>query len=322
MLTWYLLDLRPSWPSSSSSSSKPVQQHSSLRCTTSTLSRSFPSLFEPRVWDCTVLFKVLQAQSNNTASQWALRRLGTSSGLCISYITPSNLASLTSAFQRLLHYLLRKLTLFSRHLVSNRSRCLLISRRLGKSMTGWRPKLRCTELLSYDGWLLFTETSHFLKRKLQDRRSWQRGFGSWEVIWSRIQFILSLPHWCHFSSLTHKNVMSRKNSRRVHFLIIQSLLFQLYFTQGLGGGHVYCPGCLLPVREYENLSVGDHTPPSMYLIVSCIQTTAMLQEKVWGDGLPVSRSAAQMCQERHDEVRYSQHVRALLLGESGSRSWS
>jgi hypothetical protein len=30
--------------------------------------------------------------------------------------------------------------------------------------------------------------------------------------------------------------------------------------------------------------------------------------------LPVSRSAAQMCQERHDEVRYSQHVRALVLG--------
>jgi hypothetical protein len=74
--------------------------------------------------------------------------------------------------------------------------------------------------------------------------------------------------------------MSRKNSRRVHFLIIQSLLFQLYFTQGLGGGHLYCPGCLLTVSEHENLSVGDHTPPSTYLIVSRIQTTAMPQEKV------------------------------------------
>jgi hypothetical protein len=30
--------------------------------------------------------------------------------------------------------------------------------------------------------------------------------------------------------------------------------------------------------------------------------------------LPVSRSVAQMCQERNDEIRYSQHVRALLLG--------
>jgi hypothetical protein len=62
-----------------------------------------------------------------------------------------------------------------------------------------------------------------------------------------------------------KNVTSHKNNRRVHFPILQSLLFQLSFTQVLGGGHVYCPGCLLTVSEHEKLLVGDPTT-SQYVL--------------------------------------------------------
>jgi hypothetical protein len=53
--------------------------------------------------------------------------------------------------------------------------------------------------------------------------------------------------------------MSPKHSRGVHFLILQSPFFELRFTQVLGEGRVYYPGCLLTVSEHEKLSVGDPT---------------------------------------------------------------
>jgi hypothetical protein len=116
--------------------------------------------------------------------------------------------------------------------------------------------------------IAFHRDKSFLEEDIAGQEKLTTGIWKPRRIGSGIQYKLSLPHWCHFSSLTHKNVMSPKHSCGVHFLILPSPFFELCFTQVLGEGHVYYPGCLLTVSEHEKLSVGD--PTTSQYVLDCI----------------------------------------------------